>query len=87
VSTSTATKPSTRIHDQNQIVIERREIIGVVPLSSNGTENPIVAAYKLIGEHFSNSDEPMKLSFDFAGHTFQASHEPTNQEKVDSTDY
>lgn len=77
MATGTKTRPRTTMGpEQDCIVVERREIIATIPLSSNGSINPIVAAYGEIGQFFANNDEAMRLEFEYMGHRFEASHEP-----------
>jgi hypothetical protein len=61
--------------DIGQIVIERREIIGVVHIAANGPGHAITEAFKIVGDAIAeaDTDEPMQFQFEAFGRTYRAS--------------
>lgn len=58
----------------DEIVIERREIVGRIPLSLNGSENPIKEAFHMAAdyatEELADNGNAIRMQFDFSGTTF-----------------
>ena len=62
-------------NEQNEVIIERREIVAQFSLSSHGTENPIIQAYREIGKYMADHDDPTgyEVTFNLWGREFSAS--------------
>lgn len=63
----------------DEIVIERREIVGRVRMDPYGTVKPLVAAYQIIGEYLSENDTAgTQVEFIHFGRTYRAGVDPEN---------
>jgi hypothetical protein len=77
------TPASQQTQPQTEIVIERREVIGTIELDPYGTENPIRAAFQLMGGYVAENVDhrQMMIQFTFEGRTF---HFGVGAEKEDA---
>jgi hypothetical protein len=63
---------------QEEILIERREIVARIPLSPNGSINPIEAAFTEMGKYFAGHDDQQgfEVGFELWNRDFTASIGP-----------